>query len=76
LDEFGAEQRPLFQEILYKMNRQRLTFVIALATLVHCFAATYGQELEAKLAVAKLPFPLYTSTAVYDGTDNVYIFGG
>jgi hypothetical protein len=58
------------------MYRQRLTFLIALAALVQCFDGTYGQGLEAKLAGAKLPLPLYYSTAVYDGTDNVYIFGG
>jgi hypothetical protein len=59
------------------MHRQRhLTFVIAVAVLVNCFAPTYVQGLEAKLAGAKLPAPLYYSTAVYDGTDNVYIFGG
>jgi hypothetical protein len=59
------------------MCRQRLTFiVIALATLVHCFDGTYGQELEAKLAGAKLLTTLYGSTAVYDGNDGVYIFGG
>jgi hypothetical protein len=50
--------------------------VIALATLVHCFDGTYGQELEAKLAGAKLLTTLYGSTAVYDGNDGVYIFGG
>jgi hypothetical protein len=59
------------------MYRQRhLTFVIALAALVQCFTATDGQGLEATLAGAKLPTPLYLSTAVYDGTDNVYILGG
>jgi hypothetical protein len=59
------------------MYRQgHLTFVIAVALLVHCFVSTYGQGLEAKLAGAKLPTPLELSTAVYDGTDNVYIFGG
>jgi hypothetical protein len=58
------------------MYRQRLTFVITVAVLVHCLAAAYGQGLEAKLAFAKLPTPMHISTAVYDGTDNVYIFGG
>jgi hypothetical protein len=59
------------------MYRQRNPiFVIAFAVLVHCFAPTYGQGLEAKLAGAKLPTPLYLITAVYDGTDKVYIFGG
>jgi hypothetical protein len=77
LDGLRAEKRPLFHEKLYKMYRQRNPIVvIAVTLLVHCFAVTYGQELEAKLAGAKLPTPLYISTAVYDGTDNVYIFGG
>jgi hypothetical protein len=58
------------------MYRQRLTFLIALAVFVQCFVATYGEGLEAQLAGAKLPTALYLSTAVYDGTDNVYIFGG
>jgi hypothetical protein len=59
------------------MCRQRLTFLIALvALLVHCFDGTYGQELEAKLAGAKLLTTLYGSTSVYDGNDSVYIFGG
>jgi hypothetical protein len=58
------------------MFKQRLTFVIGVAVLVHCLSPTYGQRLEAKLAGAKLPKTLYLSTAVYDGTDNVYIFGG
>jgi hypothetical protein len=58
------------------MCRQRLTFVIALATLVHCLHGTYGEDLEAKLAGSKLLTTLYASTAVYDGTDSVYIFGG
>jgi hypothetical protein len=59
------------------MYRQRHpTFVITVAVLVYCFAPTYGQGLEAKLAGAKLPTPMHISTAVYDGTNNVYIFGG
>jgi hypothetical protein len=56
------------------MNRQIL--VIAVAALVQCFGRNYGQELEAKLAGANLPRTLYLSTAVYDGADSVYIFGG
>jgi hypothetical protein len=58
------------------MYRQRLTFVITVAALVHCLAAAYGQGLEAKLSGSKLPKAVLLSTAVYDGTDNVYIFGG
>jgi hypothetical protein len=58
------------------MYRQRLTFVIRVAMLVHSFPAIYGQGLQAKLAGAKLPMTLYLSTAVYDGNDKVYVFGG
>jgi hypothetical protein len=58
------------------MYEQRLTVVIGIAVLVHCLSPAYGQRLEAKLAGAKLSKTLYLSTAVYDGTDNVYIFGG
>jgi hypothetical protein len=58
------------------MYTERPLFVIAVATLVHCFRQSNGKELEAKLAGAKVPSPLSYSTAVYDGTDSVYIFGG
>jgi hypothetical protein len=37
------------------MFRERITFVIAVATLVHCFGENTGEGLEAKLAGAKLP---------------------
>jgi hypothetical protein len=58
------------------MCRGRLTFVIAVVVLVHCLVQSNGEGLEAKLAVSKLPEALYLSTAVYDGNDSVFIFGG
>jgi hypothetical protein len=58
------------------MYRDILTFLITVAALVHRFGQCYGEGLEAKLAGAKLPFPLRYHAAVYDGSDDVYIFGG
>jgi hypothetical protein len=54
----------------------RPLFVIAVVALLLCFGESDGEGLEAKLAGAKLPVTLYHSTAVYDGNDSVYIFGG
>jgi hypothetical protein len=56
----------------------RYGFEIGIAAiLVHCIIGdSYGQDLVAKLANATLPSGLYYSTAVYDGSDSVYIFGG
>jgi hypothetical protein len=58
------------------MNRKTVIFVIIAATLVHSFGQSYGEELETKLAGAKLPSAMYVTTAIYDGSDSVYIFGG
>jgi hypothetical protein len=58
------------------MCRERQTFLIAIATFVLCFEESNGEGLEAKVAGAKLPKILGYSTAVYDGSDSVYIFGG
>jgi hypothetical protein len=59
------------------MYRGTYVFGIFIAILMHCFIGdSYGQDLEAKLADARLPTGLYYSTAVYDGIDSVYIFGG
>jgi hypothetical protein len=58
------------------MCNKRLILVIIEAITVHCFGQRYGEALEVKLAGATLPEPLCDSTAVYDGTDSVYIFGG
>jgi hypothetical protein len=63
---------------VYKMYSGRLNFVIAFAALVHSLGQSNGEGLEAKVAGAKLPrtLGLDVSTAVYDGNDSVYIFGG
>jgi hypothetical protein len=58
------------------MYRERSILVIVVVSLVHCFGQIYGKEPEAKVARAKLPKTLTESTAVYDGMDSVYIFGG
>jgi hypothetical protein len=60
------------------MYRGTYVFGIAIAAiLVHCIIGdSYGQDLVTKLANAKLPSGLYYSTAVYDGSDSVYILGG
>jgi hypothetical protein len=58
------------------MYNLRLILFIGAAALVHSFGESSGEGLEAKLAVAKLPATLDSSTAVYDGDDSVYIFGG
>jgi hypothetical protein len=61
----------------YKMTKKREIFVIAIAVLLaHGCSESHGQGLEAKVAGAKLPTPLYRHSAVYDGNDSVYIFGG
>jgi hypothetical protein len=44
--------------------------------LANWLSESYGQGLEAKVAGAKLPRGLYYHSAVYDGNDSVYIFGG
>jgi hypothetical protein len=58
------------------MKTEKLIFFIAVVVLLQSFGKSSGQVLEAKLAGAKLPTPLYLSTSVYDGIDSVYIFGG
>jgi hypothetical protein len=60
----------------WKMYREILKFVITVAVILHCFGPGYGDGLEAKLAGAKLPYPLRYFDIVYDGADSVYIFGG
>jgi hypothetical protein len=35
-----------------------------------------GQGFEAKVAGARLPYEHFESSVVYDGVDNVYLFGG
>jgi hypothetical protein len=66
----------IFSLQIYKMDSGRLVLLIAVAALVHSFGESMGEGLEAKLAGAKLPTTLEYSTAVYDGSDSVYILGG
>jgi hypothetical protein len=57
----------------YKMGKEEQVFAITIAVmLAQCFSEGDGQELEAKVAGAKLPTPLFRHSAVYDGN----IFGG
>jgi hypothetical protein len=58
-------------------ERQRFLIAVALLMLASCISESYGQGgLEAKVAGARLPTPLYYHSIVYDGNDSVYIFGG
>jgi hypothetical protein len=57
------------------MSRKKATLLILV--VLNSSIETAGQQgLEAKLAGARLPTTLWDSSAVYDGVDNVYIFGG
>jgi cytochrome c biogenesis protein CcdA len=59
------------------MTKEGFFFGIAFAfMLAQCIIGSYGQGLQAIVAGGKLPTPLYYSTAVYDGNDSVYLFGG
>jgi hypothetical protein len=59
------------------MSRRRAILNFFLwAVLSRSTEAAGQQGLEAKLARTSLPNPLLYSSAVYDGVDNVYIFGG
>jgi hypothetical protein len=53
---------------------QSLIFLVV--ALVTVSTPVSGQVLEAKVAGARLPFPISDNSAVYDGVDNVYVFGG
>jgi hypothetical protein len=66
------------KENSYKMNKGTQVFASAVAFLLQLrFIGSYGQGgLEAIVAGAKLPTALWCSTAVYDGNDSVYLFGG
>jgi uncharacterized membrane protein YqhA len=60
-----------------EMSRKLSTVIVLVLAVLTWTTETAGQEgLEAKLAGAKLPTTLYRCSAVYDGIDNVYIFGG
>jgi hypothetical protein len=57
-----------------RRNGQSLKFLVVALVIVNTELS--GQEFEAKLAGTRLPNTLYVSSAVYDGVDNVYLFGG
>jgi hypothetical protein len=60
-----------------EMSRKRAILIFFVLAVLNWSTETAGQDgLEAKLAGARLPTTLYRSSAVYDGVDNVYIFGG
>jgi hypothetical protein len=59
------------------MSRKRAILIVFASAVLNCSSEVAGQyTLEAKLAGARLPNSVYYSSAVYDGADNVYIFGG
>jgi hypothetical protein len=59
------------------MSRKRAILIVLVLAVLNCSTETAGQQgLEAKLAGTRLPTKLWGSSAVYDGIDNVYIFGG
>jgi hypothetical protein len=59
------------------MSRKRAIFIVLVWAVLNWSTETEGQQgLEAKLAGTRLPASLFDSSAVYDGVDNVYIFGG
>jgi hypothetical protein len=51
-------------------------FVVFMLTTTLSWNTTAGQTLQARKAGATLPFPLSSSTAVFDDEESVYIFGG
>jgi hypothetical protein len=55
---------------------QIYVIVAAFTMLQCCFKESNGQGLEANLAGVKLSTGLIYSSAVYDGKDFVYVFGG
>jgi hypothetical protein len=58
------------------MTRNGWSLIILVLALTTVCTEVSGQGLEAKLAGSQLPNTLYGSSAVYDGADSVYIFGG
>jgi hypothetical protein len=57
------------------LNAESFLPFLAAIILIFC-SSCYGQALEMKLAVAKLPSTRRPSAAVYDGDDHIYILGG
>jgi hypothetical protein len=59
------------------MSRKKEILIVLVLIGLNCSTEAAGQQgLEAKLAGARLPTTLSGSSAVYDGVDSVYIFGG
>jgi hypothetical protein len=59
-----------------KIYLKMFVFVMLVLTAIDMWGAARGQLLEAKKPRAKLPSPLRSASAVFDGEDSVYIFGG
>jgi hypothetical protein len=60
-----------------EISRKRAMLIVFVMAVLNWAIETAGQQgLEAKLAGARLPTSLSQSSAVYDGVDDVYIFGG
>jgi hypothetical protein len=58
------------------MTRKGQLLIILVVALVNVTTEVSGQGLEANLARARLPDARVESSAVYDGVDSVYLFGG
>jgi hypothetical protein len=59
------------------MSRKRAILIVLVFAVLNCSTEIAGQQgLELKLAGTKLPTYSSESSTVYDGVDNVYIFGG
>jgi CBS domain containing-hemolysin-like protein len=60
-----------------EMSSKLAILIVFVMAVLNWATETAGQQsLEAKLAGARLPTSLSQSSAVYDGVDDVYIFGG
>jgi hypothetical protein len=58
------------------LRRSSIIFIVVVVML-NCISGSAGQEgLEAKRAGGRLPRKQSEGSCVYDGTDNIYIFGG
>jgi hypothetical protein len=59
------------------MSRKRAILMVFVMAVLNWATETARQQgLEAKPAGARLPTSLSQCSAVYDGVDSVYIFGG
>jgi hypothetical protein len=58
------------------LSRSSIIFIVVVVML-NCISGSAGQEgLEAKRAGGRLPRKQSEGSCVYDGIDNIYIFGG